>query len=252
MPTALPTALPTPVPADSPSPTITLDHLVVLAASLDQAVAWCEATLGVTPGPGGEHPLMGTHNRLLRMATPRYPRAYLELIAIKPIANNAQPICRKRWFDMDNPALQQRVARDGPQLVHWVARVNDIHAASARLAALGCDRGRVLQAARATPAGELRWHITVRDDGQRLHQGALPTLIQWGDTHPADAMPDSGITLQGFELLPTPALASAIQALDPSGQLATVHAAGAASATVATLQAQLLTPRGPVWLRSAG
>ena len=46
-----------------------IDHLVVAASSLDQGVAWCEATLGVTPGPGGEHPLMGTHNRLLRVAT---------------------------------------------------------------------------------------------------------------------------------------------------------------------------------------
>ena len=30
-----------------------LDHLVVGAASLAQGVAWCENTLGVTPGPGG-------------------------------------------------------------------------------------------------------------------------------------------------------------------------------------------------------
>lgn len=44
-----------------------LDHLVIMANSLDDGVDWCEATLGVTPGPGGEHPLMGTHNRLLRM-----------------------------------------------------------------------------------------------------------------------------------------------------------------------------------------
>jgi uncharacterized membrane protein YphA (DoxX/SURF4 family) len=41
-----------------------LDHLVIMASTLAQGVAWCEATLGVTPGPGGEHPLMGTHNRL--------------------------------------------------------------------------------------------------------------------------------------------------------------------------------------------
>jgi hypothetical protein len=46
-----------------------VDHLVIAAASLEEGVAWCEATLGVTPGPGGEHPLMGTHNRLLRIAT---------------------------------------------------------------------------------------------------------------------------------------------------------------------------------------
>jgi hypothetical protein len=37
---------------------------VVVAASLEQGVQWCERVLGITPGPGGEHALMGTHNRL--------------------------------------------------------------------------------------------------------------------------------------------------------------------------------------------
>ena len=61
-----------------------------MAASLAEGVAWCEATLGVTPGPGGEHPLMGTHNRLLRIATADFPHAYLEIIAINPVANKDQ------------------------------------------------------------------------------------------------------------------------------------------------------------------
>ena len=42
------------------------------------------------------------------------------------------------------------------------------------------DRGHVLEASRDTPAGRLAWQITVRDDGQRLFYGALPTLIEWG------------------------------------------------------------------------
>ena len=61
-----------------------LDHLIVIAASLSQGVAWCEQTLGITPGPGGEHPLMGTHNRLFSIASPAYPRAYFEIIALQP------------------------------------------------------------------------------------------------------------------------------------------------------------------------
>ena len=63
-----------------------LDHLVIMATSLEQGVAWCEATLGATPGPGGEHPLMGTHNRLLKIASPGFAGAYLEIIAINSIA----------------------------------------------------------------------------------------------------------------------------------------------------------------------
>ena len=40
-----------------------IDHLVVAARSLDEGVAWCEATLGITPNAGGEHENYGTHNR---------------------------------------------------------------------------------------------------------------------------------------------------------------------------------------------
>lgn len=76
----------------------------------------------------------------------------------------------------------------------------DIDAASAAWQALGMDRGPVIEASRPTPQGLLRWRITVRDDGQRLFGGALPTLIQWGDTHPADGMTDAGLGLQGLTL----------------------------------------------------
>ena len=90
-----------------------VDHLVIAAASLDEGVAWCEATLGVTPGPGGEHPLMGTHNRLLRIATVDYPRAYLEIIAIQPGRAAQRP---RRWFDLDDEQVQGELARGGPRL----------------------------------------------------------------------------------------------------------------------------------------
>ena len=85
------------------SPISFVDHLVVAADTLDHGVQWCEATLGVTPGAGGEHALMGTHNRVLRIATSQYPRAYLEIIAINSAAKHPR---RKRWFDLDDPALK--------------------------------------------------------------------------------------------------------------------------------------------------
>jgi hypothetical protein len=72
---------------------IALDHLVVAARTLDAGVAWCEATLGIVPGPGGRHPLMGTHTRLLSIATPAFARAYLEIIAIDAQA----PAPAHRW-----------------------------------------------------------------------------------------------------------------------------------------------------------
>lgn len=177
--------------------TAALDHLVIVAATLDEGVDWCERTLGITPGPGGQHALMGTHNRLFSIASAEFPLAYAEIIAIDPAAPLPE---RRRWFDMDDVALQERVRRDGPQLVHWVARVDDARAAVAALQAQGIARGEVLAASRPTPQGLLHWQITVRPDGQRLWDGLLPTLIQWGGVHPAATMPPSGIMLASLEM----------------------------------------------------
>ncbi len=213
-----------------------LDHLVVAAATLDEGVAWCDATLGITPGPGGQHALMGTHNRLFSIASADFPLAYFEIIAIDPTAPTPG---RRRWFDLDDEALQTRLRAQGPQLVRWVVRVADASAAVTALQAQGLDRGEVIAASRPTPQGLLQWQITVRPDGQRLCDGLLPTLIQWGNVHPAAAMPASGITLAALELQHPQAreLAAGLQAID----LAPPVRPGPAR-----LLAHLQTPRGSV------
>jgi len=86
-----------------------LDHLVVAAATLAEGVQWCEALLGVTPGPGGQHPLMGTHNRLFDISSEAFPQAFFEIIAIDPAA---PPPGRARWFGLDTLDL-----RGGPRLL---------------------------------------------------------------------------------------------------------------------------------------
>ena len=161
----------------SPPPlTAQLDHLVVAAATLADGVRWCEKVLGVTPGPGGEHPLMGTHNRLLSIASPAFPLAYLEVIAIHAGAPCARSGALKRWFDLDDRELHAQLVSHGPQLIHFVARTAQATASVRALSAMGLDRGRLLQASRETGAGLLQWKIAVRDDGQRLFYGALPTI----------------------------------------------------------------------------
>ena len=177
-----------------------VDHLVVLAASLEEGQRWCERTLGLQPGPGGQHALMGTHNRLLRLDSGLYERAYLEIIAIEPGVPSQRGAHQKRWFDMDDAALALRIARDGPALAHWVARTDDVHAARAAWQALGIDRGEILAASRMTAQGSLQWQMTVRDDGARLFDGCLPTLIEWGSQHPVPAMAPSGLRLRSLSL----------------------------------------------------
>lgn len=220
-----------------------IDHLVVAAASLEEGAAWCEATLGVPPGPGGEHPLMGTHNRLLRVATVDYPRAYFEIIAVQP---GRRPQCTRRWFDLDDESVGDTLKRHGPRLVHFVASVPDARSALAAWQALGLERGAPIAATRMTPRGELSWQISVRDDGQRLMQGTLPTLIEWGRVHPAAGMPESGVTLQGLTAT-HPQAATLRQAYEAVGLQGVAVKEGPAN-----LCAVLDTPKGRVKLASEG
>jgi Glyoxalase-like domain len=230
-----------------------IDHLVIVANNLDQGIAWCEATLGITPGPGGEHKLFGTHNRLFKIATPANPMAYCEIIAINSEAAPAIKQGAKRWFDMDNAALQAAVAIQ-PSLVHFVANTPDVQAACAALAALKIDRGPALEASRHSRKGLLQWQITVREDGQRLFNGMLPTLIQWGKPdaaeplrlHPRNSLPRSGVTLHSITSThpEAPALQAAYAAIGLQG---VVLQEGPANLCV-TLQ----TPKGLVTLTSQG
>lgn len=174
--------------------TARIDHLVIVAASLEQGSRWCEATLGATPVAGGRHALMGTHNRLLSLACEAFPRCYLEIIAIDP---DAPAPARRRWFDLDDAAMQAALTA-GPRLIHWVARCDDLGAECAARASTGIDAGEILAAERATPQGLLRWRIAVRADGRRP-AGGLPTLIEWGEVHPADHLAASPLRLAAFD-----------------------------------------------------
>lgn len=234
-----------------------VDHLVVAARTLQEGVQWCEDALGITPGPGGEHPLFGTHNRLFRIATVNYPRAYFEIIAINSIAaraiNTPPSNVNRCWFDLDSSELQDAI-KSSPRLVHFVANTSNVQAACTALKALGIDRGPAVQASRMTPTGLLQWQITVREDGQRLWSGGLPTLIQWGApdeapsvaVHPANNMPDSGVALQSLRMRHPQAteLGAAHRAIGLQG----ISLEAGAPNLIATLQ----TPKGLVTLESKG
>ncbi len=125
-----------------------IDHLVIAARSLDEGVRWCEATLGVTPAGGGAHPLMGTHNRLLNIAADGFPRCYLEIIAIEPGKPPTRAAGLRRWFDLDDAALQAALAQRGPRLIHFAASGTRWPRARRRSTAAGCCRPR----ARPRPA----------------------------------------------------------------------------------------------------
>ena len=159
-----------------------IDHLVVTASSLEAGVAFVEAELGCRMQPGGQHPQMGTHNRLLRLGT----NVYLEVLAIDPTAAAPE---RARWFGLD-----QLTAADAPRLSAWVMRTQSIHELAAR-----CPEP--LGAVELMRRGELEWWITIPPDGRCVMGGAMPPLIEWRTkSPPATRLPESGIELLELEL----------------------------------------------------
>lgn len=177
--------------------TLTLDHLAVSARTLDEGAAWVEMALGVPLAPGGKHPHMGTHNRLLGLGD-----LYLEVIAIDPAA--AKP-AHPRWFDLDR-------FTGPPRLTNWICRTDDLDAA---LAAAPPGTGTATDLSR----GDYRWRFAIPATGRLPFDDRFPALIQWqGDLHPARTLRDHGIRLTGLQIThpEAPALRTALQGLtDP-------------------------------------
>jgi len=219
-----------------------VDHLVIVADTLEQGAHWCETTLGVTPVAGGRHALMGTHNRLLAISGERFPNAYLEVISID---RDAPAPGRPRWFGMDEPALQAAV-RESPRLVHMVARTTMIEMVRWGLINCGLNPGVPIAAERDTPAGVLKWRIALRDDGRIECAGALPTLIEWQGPHPCDHLPASPVVLRELTLRGLPPQALDVLKLPAVRALPGVGGSARGPALSATFE----TPRGAVTLDS--
>ncbi len=152
-----------------------LDHLAVAAETLAEGVAFVEEALGVSMVPGGKHARFGTHNALLGMGD-----LYLEVIALDPDAKRTGP----SWFGLDQ-------FTGGPRLANWICEVGDLKWAPPECGpAVDLERG------------DLHWQITVPEDGSLPFDGALPTLMRWGDgvTHPTKSLPDSGCRLRRFRV----------------------------------------------------
>ncbi|MDT6960086.1 VOC family protein [Cupriavidus sp. SZY C1] len=175
---------------------LALDHLVVAAPDLESGAQHVADLLGIAPQPGGAHPRMGTHNRVLGL----FGGMYLEVIAIDPAADAPQ---RPRWFGLDSDAVQQRL-RDGPFLAHWAARV-ERPADLSRWQAQYPDR---IAPAIPMDRGALHWRLTVPDDGSlpawhgeaaSAGEGLFPTLIQWDvPNHPGVALPRQDLALRAL------------------------------------------------------
>jgi catechol 2,3-dioxygenase-like lactoylglutathione lyase family enzyme len=212
-----------------------LDHITFAAKDLEQGRQFALESFGIEVPTGGVHPLMGTHNLLTRIDD----GCFLEIIACHP----ELPAKRRRWFGLDDPEMQQRIAKK-PALIGWVMGVQDI---DAELGRFPFDLGPAIEVTR----GELKWKISVPDDGNLCLAGVAPTMIQWpAGAHPSEKMTDVGIKLESLELFSEHAFAlrTAMDALfaDQDGKVS-IQRTQQDYLTVA-----LKTPKGLVKISSLG
>ena len=175
-----------------PSFTAQLDHVVIGANDLARGTTWTESRLGGVLDGGGKHTLMGTHNRLMRLAGD----PYLEVISIDP---DAPPPGRPRWFTLDQEQTKSRFAAD-PGALCWVVAVSDIETAVRQC---GYDCGQITTVTR----GDLQWRLTIPEDGSLPAGGVLPSLIEWPEgVHPVASLAETDIRLDTIHLAhPDPA-----------------------------------------------
>ena len=165
---------------------VVIDHLVFGCDYLQNGTSYLEQALGVGLSTGGQHALMATHNRLLKLQD----AIYLEAIAIDHEAVQKHgDIGRKRWFSLDEDRTKKRLAQS-PRPLTWVVAVDDIHDAASKC---GYDVGKITTMTR----GDLEWMLTIAENGMLVEDGLLPGLIQWpGGRNPANKLPESGTRLQ--------------------------------------------------------
>lgn len=208
------------------APPASLDHLTVAALTLEQGVAYVQRLLGVVVPLGGAHPLMATHNCLMRIGD----AVFLEIIAPDPSAAPKRP----RWFSLDDPAMLASLKRS-PRLISWVIGVPDLRAA------LGAIDGVAGEAVHVT-RGSLSWLISVPPNGSMPFDGAFPTLIEWrAGPHPAGRMTDLNCRIERLtvEHPDSPRIAKAL------GPIFRDDRVTISSSAAMRLRAMIATPDGP-------
>lgn len=162
-----------------------LDHLTIIAPTLEAGATHVRSCLGIDMTAGGSHPEMGTHNLLLRLGDDRF----LEVIAVDP--QERRPV-QRRWFGLDDQAAVRSAWNDGSRLRAWVARTDDLNGILARHGSLLGSKTRVSR-------GDRQWDFAVLADGALPADGVAPSVIDWGPRgQPAAAMPDLGARLLAF------------------------------------------------------
>lgn len=163
-----------------------VDHLILGASDLDQAVEWFEKATGVKPLIGGVHPGRGTRNALVSLGG----RQYLEIMVPDP----AQQVASLP-YDLKSLAT--------PRLVHWAAATNDIDSIAQKAHSAGMSVFGPRDGSRARPDGRmLRWKtLDVQNRMGGVRFAPIPFFIEWAadSPHPSQDSP-KGCEFLAFEM----------------------------------------------------
>jgi len=164
-----------------------IDHIVIGAENLISGTSILEKKLNTKLLPGGEHKVMGTHNKLLKLQK----EIYFEVIANNP---NAESPTHPRWFSLDELEIKEKIKNSARSLC-WILAVDNIDHAVKNC---GYNPGKILKLSR----GDLEWKVTVPTDGKLIENGVLPFLIEWPkNIHPCKNLTDSSVSLNKISLI---------------------------------------------------
>lgn len=167
---------------------LTLDHLSLIAPSLEEGVAHVRECLDIDMPFGRQHTDMGTHNHLLKLGED----VYLEVIAIDPVS---PPPAHARWFGLDDRHAVQTAWDAGLRLRGWVARTQQMDAVLAQHGHL-LGRKTQLSAGAAPP-----YFFAIPAGGALPLAGVAPSVIDRGQRPPPIAsMSDLGARLARFTI----------------------------------------------------
>ncbi len=163
-----------------------IDHFTVGTSALTKGQTDLTDLLGATVPAGSKHDAMSTHNCVCQAGN----ESFFELIAVDPDAPDPG---RTRWFTLDDPVTQARIAAR-PRALCWVVNTPDLDAV---VAASPVDLGEVVHFQR----GDRTWRLTVPQDGSLPEGGLLPAFIEWSPgPHPSTGQQDVGLKLRSIRL----------------------------------------------------
>ena len=151
---------------------VELDHVIWGCSDLDAGRAEIQRRLDAEPVIGGRHPGVGTRNALLGLEA----RLYFEVLAPDPEQD------RFTGFGRFVESL------DGPRMVSWAGRSDDLEALAAKARRGGLKPGPILDLSRKRPDGStLSWRLMTV--GGHSFGPLVPFFIQWKGDHPCDRLP---------------------------------------------------------------